>query len=75
MSELKYIRLNEVNPEVFKTLLNKQKIREHLIDHDLFDSNAIKTWIKEKIEVSAFVVSPSIFCLFAVFFALVCNKA
>ena len=48
--KLTYVSFDKVNPDDFKTLLNKQKIREHLSEHDLFDSNTIKSWIQNKIK-------------------------
>lgn len=32
-------------------VLNKKKIREHLVEHDLFNSSSIRKWINGKIEV------------------------
>jgi len=49
--ELKYISLTKVDPSDFKALLNKQKTREHLVEHDLFDSKRLKSWIEEKLEM------------------------
>ena len=51
MIEIKYVKLEELNPEDLRALLNKHRIREHLIEHKLFDSNTIKSWIQEKCEV------------------------
>jgi GNAT superfamily N-acetyltransferase len=51
MREIKYVKLEELNLEDLKTLLNKHRIRKHLIEHKLFDSNTIKSWIQEKCEV------------------------
>ena len=48
MDEFKYVKLDDVNPDELKILLNKQKVREHLIEHDMFDSNTIKVWVKQK---------------------------
>lgn len=53
MDCIEYIKLDEVNPEEFVALLNKQKIREHLIAHELFDLETIKAWIETKIEVDS----------------------
>lgn len=44
----KYVKLDEVNPEDVLTLLNNHRIREHLIDHEMFDLDSVKAWIKEK---------------------------
>lgn len=54
MNRVEYIKFDEVNPEEFMLLLNKQQIREHLIEHQLFDAKTIKAWIEAKIEVDSF---------------------
>lgn len=51
MREIKYVNLGELNPEDLRTILNKQRTREHLIEHPLFNSNTIMSWIQEKCEV------------------------
>lgn len=51
MREIKYVKLEELDPDDLRTLLNKHRIREHLIEHELFDANSIKSWIQEKQEV------------------------
>lgn len=53
MDCIEYIKLDEVNPKEFVLLLNKQKIREHLIDHQLFDIETVKAWIETKIEMDS----------------------
>ncbi len=50
---LTYVRLDEVDPSDVQKLLNQKRIREHLVEHELFDANSVKTWIKEKLEVDA----------------------
>ena len=52
MDKLEYIKFSEVNINDLKDLLNKQRIREHLIEHDLFDLDTVSSWIEEKIEVN-----------------------
>ncbi len=49
MSAIEYLKLSEVNPNDFIPLLNSQKIREHLIEHDLFNAGTVKDWINSKI--------------------------
>jgi len=51
MKEIEYIKLEKLNPEDLRAMLNKQKVREHLIEHNLFDSNTIRSWIQEKCKV------------------------
>ncbi|OMH29447.1 GNAT family N-acetyltransferase [Motiliproteus sp. MSK22-1] len=50
---LEYVKLSEIEPIEFLPLLNKQTTRDHLIDHELFDSNKVKEWIQAKINVDA----------------------
>lgn len=50
---IEYVKLNKINPIDFLPLLNKQKVREHLINHQLFDAETVKTWVEAKIEVDA----------------------
>ena len=53
MKSIEYIKFNKVNVRDFISILNKLKIREHLIDHSLFDNTSIKHWIKSKLEVDS----------------------
>lgn len=53
MKSIEYLKLSQVNANDFIYILNKLKIREHLIDHNLFDNNSIKNWIKSKLEVDS----------------------
>jgi len=53
MNRLNYVEFSRINPEDFKDLLNKEKIREHLVKHDLFDSSTIKEWIRTKVEMDS----------------------
>ncbi len=53
MNGIEYIKLNEINSSEFLPLLNKKKIREHLIEHRLFDAATVKAWQEAKIEVDS----------------------
>ena len=53
MSDIKYVKLETLNSKDLITLMNKQRIRAHLIEHKLFDSNTIKSWIQEKREMDS----------------------
>jgi len=53
MNNLKYVGFSEINPNDFISLLNKQKIREHLIEHELFSEDTVQSWIKDKIKVDS----------------------
>jgi len=50
---LKYIDFSEVDTNDFLVLLNKQKIRNHLIQHDLFDDDSINVWINAKLKIDS----------------------
>ena len=54
MNGIEYIKLSEVNPAEFVPLLNKQKIRKHLINHPLFDEQTAKAWLETKVEVDSY---------------------
>lgn len=51
--KLIYARLEEIDAEELRLLLNENRIREHLVEHKLFDSDSVKAWIKEKIDVNS----------------------
>ena len=53
MSTIEYVKFNEISPDDFLPLLNKLKIREHLIQHEFFDVDTLTAWMESKIEVDA----------------------
>lgn len=53
MSSIEYIKFEEVAPSEFMPLLNQHKLREHLVDHDLFDLELAKSWMANKIKVDS----------------------
>lgn len=53
MKTIEYVKLNEVDAKDFIPLLNKKKVRTHLIDHQLFDLDTLNAWIAEKLEKDA----------------------
>jgi len=53
MKCIEYVRLDEVDPAGLATLLNRKKIREHLIDHRLFTVDTVKQWVRKKLEEGA----------------------
>lgn len=53
MNTIEYLKLNEINPDEFIPLLNKLKIRQHLIEHEMFDADTVKAWIEAKIKVDS----------------------
>ena len=53
MDNIVYVKLNELNSDQFIPLLNKQKLREHLMEHELFDESSVKQWLESKIKVDS----------------------
>jgi len=53
MSTIEYVKLSDIDPDDFLPLLNNPKIREHLIKHELFDSDSVNAWAKAKIQVDS----------------------
>lgn len=53
MSTIEYVKFEEVDPTEFVFLLNKEKLRKHLVDHELFDVELAKSWMAGKMEVDA----------------------
>jgi len=53
MNTVAYLSFNEINPSDFLPLLNSQKIRKHLIEHELFTIDTLTTWMNSKIEVDS----------------------
>ena len=53
MIGIKYVKLNEVNPNQFLSILNNQKNRAHLIEHELFNEKTMQAWINSKIKVDS----------------------
>ena len=53
MINIEYLRFNDIEPSDFLPLLNSQKVRKHLIDHELFTVDTLTTWMNSKIEVDA----------------------
>jgi len=51
---IKYVKLNDVNSYDFVSLLNSRKTREHLIQHEYFNTDTVEAWIRSKIEIDSF---------------------
>ncbi|MFV1997776.1 MAG: GNAT family N-acetyltransferase [Acidiferrobacterales bacterium] len=52
MSNVDYLRFDEITASDFLPLLNSQKIRKHLVEHELFTIDTLTTWMNSKIEVN-----------------------
>lgn len=53
MHNLEFIKFEKVNAQAFLPILNKLKLREHLMQHELFDINSAKQWMQSKIQVNS----------------------
>ena len=53
MSEVEFLRFNDMDSEAFIDILNEDAIRAHLIDHPYFDSSSIQEWMEEKVKTDA----------------------
>ena len=53
MNTVEYPKFNTIDPSDFLPLLNSKKIRKHLIEHELFTIDTLKTWMRSKMEVDA----------------------
>lgn len=53
MNCLEYAKLSEIEPAEFLSILNKKTTREHLIEHEMFDVDKVRTWIQQKIQVDS----------------------
>jgi len=53
MSEIEFLRFNQVNPDEFMGIVNQDSLRTHLIDHPYFDETSLQTWMEEKNKIDA----------------------
>lgn len=53
MNKIEYLNFDKIDPTTFLPILNKQTIRNHLIDHELFDVSTVTKWAREKIKVDS----------------------
>lgn len=52
MKNIEYVDLQDLNRIAILNILNKQKVREHLVKHHEFDEALLDEWIKGKVEVN-----------------------
>lgn len=50
---IEYVKFTEIDTDDFVALLNKETIREHLIEHELFDIGSVNAWVKSKLEIDS----------------------
>lgn len=50
-NDVKYVDLERVDPKVLSDILNEERVRKHLVKHELFNAISIKEWIQNKIDI------------------------
>jgi len=53
MNGIEYKNLQDLDRSELLKILNKEKIREHLVSHDKFDEASLEEWVSGKVEVNA----------------------
>lgn len=53
MKEIEYTSLKDLNQHELLSILNTDKIREHLVAHDRFNEESLAHWISGKMKVDA----------------------
>ena len=53
MKDISYVEIEHLDKNELMSILNKEKVREHLIRHDQFDDSSLKDWVEGKIIVNS----------------------
>lgn len=53
MSEIKFLRFNQVDPKDLMAVINESSLRTHLVDHPNFDAASTQQWIEGKLQTDA----------------------
>lgn len=48
---IRYKKLNEIDANELVALLNRERLRKHLVGHQLFDMNGVKIWVESKTKI------------------------
>ena len=51
MSGVEYIAFQELNRSQLLDVVNKERVRKHLVSHDAFDEATLEAWIASKVDV------------------------
>ena len=51
MSGVEYIAFQELNRTQLLDVVNKERVRKHLVSHDAFDEATLEAWIASKVDV------------------------
>ena len=53
MGPVEYRALNHASPKQLLSVLNKEKVRSHLKEHEIFDEETLQAWLNDKIRVDS----------------------
>jgi len=53
MSDITYVNIDDLDRAAFLKILNKDKLRKHLVSHSRFDSALLDEWIEEKRKIDS----------------------
>lgn len=51
MNDISYLRFDEICPSEFLQVLNSERVRKHLIEHEYFTLDSLTIWMNEKIKL------------------------
>ncbi|WP_101757973.1 GNAT family N-acetyltransferase [Oceanicoccus sp. KOV_DT_Chl] len=52
MKNIEYIEFEDINCLELIDILNQEKVREHLVSHEIFDEVLLEEWVKGKVQVN-----------------------
>lgn len=53
MSDIEYLGFDALEPKAFLALLNRAKVRRHLVKHQQFDEPAAAEWVAQKLSIDS----------------------
>jgi len=53
MTNIEYKKLPDLDKKELLQILNKEKIRQHLVSHNKFDQTSLEKWISDKVKVDS----------------------
>lgn len=53
MRHIDYLPLNQVDPDQLLSLLNKERVRSHLMKHQLYGRESLLLWLNDKIKMDS----------------------
>lgn len=53
MSDIEFLRFDQVKPEDLMVVINESSLRTHLIDHPYFDVISTQEWMHDKVKTDA----------------------